>query len=110
MAHTLLPDPSALCLDHIAVEEGVIVFHVATTARAAPCPVCGCHSARIHSRYRRTLQDLPWQGNTVRFLLTVPKFFGLLVLLRQQGLPQENLRPADRWGCPALPAQDDMPR
>jgi len=22
-----------------------------------------------------TLQDLPWQGNTVRFLLTVPKFF-----------------------------------
>ena len=69
MAHTLLPDPDALCLDHIAVEEGVIVFHVATKAQAAVCPACGCLSARIHSLYRRTLQDLPWQGNTVRFLL-----------------------------------------
>ena len=27
------------------------------------------------SRGPRTLQDLPWQGNAVRFLLTVPKFF-----------------------------------
>ena len=75
MAHTLLPDPNALCLDHIAVEGDVIVFHVATTAQTAACPACRCPSARIHSRYRRTLQDLPWQGNTVRFLLTVPKFF-----------------------------------
>jgi len=75
MAHTLLPDPDALRLDHVAVEEDVIVFHVATTAQTAACPACGCLSARIHSRYRRTLQDLPWQGNTVRFLLTVPKFF-----------------------------------
>ncbi len=75
MAHTLLPDPNALCLDHIAVEEGVIIFHVATTARTSPCPACGCCSTRIHSRYRRTLQDLAWQGNAVRFLLTVSKFF-----------------------------------
>jgi transposase len=75
MAHTLLPDPNALCLDRIAVEGDVIVFHVATTVRAANCPACGCLCARIHSRYRRTLQDLPWQGNTVRFLLTVPKYF-----------------------------------
>jgi len=75
MAHILLPDPNALCLDHVTVEEGIIVFHGATTAQAAPCPACGYCSARIHSHYRRTLQDLPWQGNAVRFLLTVPEFF-----------------------------------
>lgn len=70
-----MPDPSILCLDHIAVEEDVIVFHGATIARGAPCPACGNCSQRIHSHYQRTLQDLPWQGNTVRFLLTVPKYF-----------------------------------
>ena len=59
MAHTLLPDPRALCLDHIAVEGGGIVFHGATTARTAARPVCGSPSARIHSPYRRTLQNLP---------------------------------------------------
>ncbi len=59
MTHTLLPDPNALCLDHIAVEENVIVFHVATTARTATCPDCGCLCTRIHSRYHRTLQYLP---------------------------------------------------
>ena len=75
MAHTLLPDPNALCLDHIAVEEGIIVFHVVATAQTATCPACGCYSTRIHSHYQRTLQDLPWQGNAVRFLLTVSKFF-----------------------------------
>jgi len=75
MANTLLPDPNALGLDHIAVEGDVIVFHVATIARDAPCPACGHCSQRIHSHYQRTLQDLPWQGNAVRFLLIVPKFF-----------------------------------
>lgn len=75
MAHALLPDPDALTLDTIALENDRIVFHVRTTAEAAPCPECGYQSQRIHSRYRRTLQDLPWQGNAVRFFLTVRRFF-----------------------------------
>ena len=28
----------------------------------AACPLCGRLSGRVHSRYRRTLADLPWQG------------------------------------------------
>jgi len=41
----------------------------------APCPLCGCLSGRIHSRYRRTLPDLPWNQLRVRLVLTVRKLF-----------------------------------
>lgn len=75
MAHALLPDPDALTLETIALENDIIVFHVRTTAEAANCPQCGYPSQRIHSHYLRTLQDLPWQGNAVRFLLRVRRFF-----------------------------------
>lgn len=75
MAHALLPDPKALALDNIAVREGIITFPIRTTAAIAACPDCGCCSERVHSRYQRTLQDLPWQGNSVRFFLTVRRFF-----------------------------------
>lgn len=75
MAHALLPDPNALSLDTITVQDGVIVFQVRTTAETAMCSLCSCRSDRIHSQYPRTLQDLPWQGNRVRFLLTVRRFF-----------------------------------
>ncbi|MES2460823.1 MAG: ISL3 family transposase [Armatimonadota bacterium] len=75
MAHALLPDPKTLALDNITVQEGIITFHIRTTATIASCPECGFCSERVHGRYRRTLQDLPWQGNAVRFLLTVRRFF-----------------------------------
>ena len=75
MAHALLPDPNALALDTIEVRAGVITFHTRTTAATEVCPECGYCSERVHNRYQRTLQDLPWQGNAVRFLLTVRRFF-----------------------------------
>jgi transposase len=74
MAHALLPDPKSLALDNIAVQEGIITFYIHTTTAMVACPDCGCCSERVHSRYQRTLQDLPWQGNAVRFLLTVRRF------------------------------------
>lgn len=75
MAHALLPDPDALVLDTIAVQAGRIVFQIRPVAPTAICSKCGCCSDRVHSYYQRTLQDLPWQGNAVRFLLTVRRFF-----------------------------------
>ena len=75
MTHALLPDPKALALDMIAVQEGIITFHIRTIAEMAVCPDCACCTDRVHSRYQRTLQDLPWQGNAVRFLFTVRRFF-----------------------------------
>ncbi|MFC3492162.1 transposase family protein [Glycomyces rhizosphaerae] len=38
---------------------GRVVIHVATTATAGVCPGCGVYSARVRSRYRRRLRDVP---------------------------------------------------
>lgn len=39
------------------------------------CPLCQQVSQRIHSRYERTLQDLPWADYSVTLQLKVRKFF-----------------------------------
>ncbi len=73
--HPLLPDPACLTLEGIRIENGVIVFAARTVAASATCPCCAHMSERVHSRYRRTFLDLPWQGNPVRIVLTVRRFF-----------------------------------
>ena len=62
--HTVLPDSHKL--DHIDL----------SAEAATLCPVCGISSSRIHSRYVRTLADLPWQGVPVGLKLHVRRFFG----------------------------------
>jgi len=57
----LLPDPSKLWLEQIVCAAQAIVLVVTTTHPSAACPRCHCSSARVHSRYRRTLADLPWR-------------------------------------------------
>jgi transposase len=61
---------AALLLD----EDGVTIRAVSETADVR-CPVCGGPSARVHSRYERTLADLPWARFAVRFRLQVRRFF-----------------------------------
>lgn len=41
------------------------------------CPFCHCISNSIHSKYIRTLSDLPIQNNVVKLLLITKKFFCL---------------------------------
>jgi len=73
--YPLLPNPAVLTLDSLCVRDGVIVFAARAMAPSAACPLCGHTSERVHSRYRRTLLDLPWQGNAVRVALSIRKFF-----------------------------------
>jgi transposase len=46
----------------------------APTSRSVLCPVCGKRSARRHSRYLRTLSDLPHQGRVARLQVWVRRF------------------------------------
>ena len=48
---------------------------VSSTQTVAQCPVCGDFSGRIHSRYERTLTDLPCVHFTLIWLVQVCKFF-----------------------------------
>ena len=43
--------------------------------RLRPLPLCQERATRIHSRYQRTVADLPCGGRRVRLVLTVHKFF-----------------------------------
>ncbi|GAA0915730.1 ISL3 family transposase [Nonomuraea longicatena] len=63
-------------VDVLKVEDlGSAVLIVARTVVAeASCPVCGLLSARVHSRYRRTISDLAMSGRPVRIELEVRRF------------------------------------
>jgi transposase len=71
---SLLPDPCCLTLDAVHYRGDGILIAARTKAETATCPLCGQVCTRVHSRYRRTLLDLPWQGMSVRFHLTVRRF------------------------------------
>jgi len=77
LLQSLLPNPNPLkltgwTLDAIAPK---LVLHASSTQICADCPVCHCTSHQIHSRYERTLRDLPCVNFTLTLRLLVRKFF-----------------------------------
>jgi transposase len=77
MSHsrTILPAPKLLNLIGVRATENSITLAARTSSRVAFCPVCAKQSVRVHSRYTRTLADLPWQGVPVTVRLHVRRFF-----------------------------------
>ena len=71
----LLPDAPGFRLDAIATDDQTILLTMTSTQPTAACPVCADSSAHIHSRYQRTVRDLPWAGHAVRVQLAVRRFF-----------------------------------
>ena len=72
---TLLPVSEGLRIESLSAEATGIVIRIATIKEAVACPSCGHSSNYIHSRYQRTLADLPWNQVAVRIYLLVRKFF-----------------------------------
>ncbi len=79
LATKLLPKLDGLKVDHISIDSSsadyLISLSLRMTSNKTKCPSCHMHSARIHSRYTRTLIDLPSSGFIVRLSLCVRKFF-----------------------------------
>src|ERR1700737_2565421 len=72
-SQSLLPNPDILILDRIEREAERI--RLITSVRQKPVgPGCGDISRSGHSRYRRCLQDLPWQGVSVQLWVSVGRF------------------------------------
>ena len=74
-SRSVLPAPELLNLICVRADENAVTLVARTSADTALCPVCGKRSARVHSRYVRTLTDLPWQGIPVTVRLRVRRFF-----------------------------------
>lgn len=73
----LLPNPSLLNLNsyEIDLETQQLTLNVSSTQTIARCPVCGGWTQRIHSKYQRTLADLPCLHFSLVLLVQVCKFF-----------------------------------
>jgi transposase len=73
----LLFDLKDLKLETITRIDGRIIINTAMTATAAACLDCRQPSTRIHSRYQRTLADLPCGGQETILQIQVRRFFCL---------------------------------
>ncbi len=73
----LLPDPHQVRLETWSLEPASSAITVTLRARhtTARCPLCERRSRRVHSRYERTLADLPWGEYAVAVRFKVRRLF-----------------------------------
>jgi transposase len=73
----LLPVPIGVRLEAWNVDRARAEIALTLTSQrgASRCPLCAVPARRVHSRYRRTLADLPWGSYAVRLRLGVRKLF-----------------------------------
>jgi len=69
------PSSAELHVERLAIEGALLTVTAVARREAVACPACGASATRVHSRYTRTLADLPWQGTQVRLVVTVRRFF-----------------------------------
>ena len=74
---TILAAHNLLKIEKISFCSDEVRLVVKTRLLKATCPSCGWRSDKAHSRYRRFLADLPWEGVAVKLVLSVRKFFCL---------------------------------
>ena len=66
--------PTGLLVQQVLPEPDRVVILAEPKSPVSRCPVCGHASGRVHSRYQRTLADLPWQGRIVALRVQARRF------------------------------------
>jgi transposase len=72
---TLLAGAHTLKLEKILWQSDFITLFACSAQAMAACPACQATTPKVHSSYKRTIADLPWEGITVQLRLRVRKFF-----------------------------------
>ena len=57
------------------IKEDVIEIRAASKLAEAKCPYCETMSAKVHSRVKRVLKDLPIQSKKVKIVMELNKYF-----------------------------------
>jgi transposase len=73
----LLPDTCHVRLETWSLEPAQSAITITLHARqsSASCPLCGRRARRVHSRYERTLADLPWGEYAATIRLKIRRLF-----------------------------------
>ena len=66
--------PPGLVVDQVLPTPDHVTILTSPRQDCSPCPACAHPSRRVHSRYRRTLDDLPWQGRPVTLHVQARRF------------------------------------
>jgi transposase len=70
-----LPHLADVVIEHIDQTSNGVAISASARADAGACPRCGHASARVHSRYQRSLADAAISGQAVEIRLRVRRFF-----------------------------------
>jgi transposase len=68
------PEVSGVRVDRVYRDGFTVHLDVVAIRRAAKCPLCHRRSKRVHSRYERTITDLPCAGDVVTIHLSTRRF------------------------------------
>ena len=66
--------PCELAIERVETEADKLLILARSITKTAACPTCGSQSDHIHSRYQRSLTDLPSQGRAVEIRLSSRRF------------------------------------
>src|SRR5262245_52088600 len=66
--------PPSLHIEALLLGEDRVTIRAVSEAPDVRCPLCGEPSERVHSRYERTLADLPGARCAVRLQVRVRRF------------------------------------
>ncbi len=69
------PHLDVVRVEQVWVAGGVVRIAARTRELTVACPDCRCESARVHSRYSRTLADVAAGGRPVLISLAVRRLF-----------------------------------
>jgi transposase len=66
--------PRSLKVTRVLPASDRVTIEATSGTASAACPVCCTASRRVHSAYRRSLRDLPWQGRPVTIEIAARRF------------------------------------
>jgi len=97
----LLPDPASVRLETWSLELAPASIAVTLRSRAyqTRCPLCRRRSKRTHSRYERTLADLPWGEHAITIKLGVRRMFCDNALCKRHIFTERLPGVAAPWAC-----------
>ncbi len=76
--------PEYLSITEVSPTVTCLEIHIGCQSSSAACPLCQQLSERVHSRYGRTVADVPCGGRRVLLRLTVRKFICHIPTCSQQ--------------------------